>query len=174
MLHVCIKISDAIIITISSIDYIVLCIDDWRCDQLRWSNQGVQKLPRKDPTIKKSYFFISSSSGPSKLFMKHAFELLAPNDVPTVLIHYIGDEKCAVPHAHGNATRDSTRKYIRTCPSVIQSLKYGNTIETAVKSYRNHGNSCEVLPKSHLRSPISATLACKTSTQYKTNNDQAF
>ena len=49
--------SDAIIITISSIDYIVLCIDDWRCDQLRWSNQGVQKLPRKDPTIKKSYFF---------------------------------------------------------------------------------------------------------------------
>ena len=89
--------SDAIIITISSIDYIVLCIDDWQCDQLRWSNQGVQKLPRKDPTIKKSYFFISSSSGTSKLFMKHAFELLAPNDVSTVLIHCIGDEKCAVP-----------------------------------------------------------------------------
>ena len=38
--------------------------------------------------------------------MKHAFELLAPNDVPTVLIHYIGDEKCAVPYAHGNATSD--------------------------------------------------------------------
>ena len=29
--------------------------------------------------------------------MKHAFELLAPNDVPTVLIHCIGDGKCAVP-----------------------------------------------------------------------------
>ena len=47
--------------------------------------------------LKESYFFISSSSGPSKLFMKHAFELLAPNDVPTVLIHCVGDEKCAVP-----------------------------------------------------------------------------
>ena len=51
-------VSDAIIITISSIDYIVLCIDDWQCDQLRWSNQSVQKLPRKDPTIKQSYFFL--------------------------------------------------------------------------------------------------------------------
>ena len=49
--------SDAIIIAIHSIDYIVLCIDDWWCDQFRWSNQGVQKLPTKDPTIKKSYFF---------------------------------------------------------------------------------------------------------------------
>ena len=128
-------------------------MDDWRCDQLRWSNQGVQKLPRRDPTIKKSYFFISSSSGPSKLFMKHAFELLAPNDVPTVLIHYIGDEKCAVPYAHGNATSDSKRKYIRTCPSVIQSLKYSCTMETAVKSYRNHileVSSPQHLPVKHL------------------------
>ena len=41
------------------------------------------------------------------MFMKHAFELLATNDVATVLIHYIGDEKCAVPYAHGNATNDS-------------------------------------------------------------------
>ena len=110
----------------------------WWCDQLRWSNQGVQMLPRKDPTIKKSYFFVSSSSGPSKLFMKHAFELLAPNDVPTVLIHYIGGEKCAILYAHRNATSDSKRKYVRTCPSVIQSLKYSCTMGTAVKSYRNH------------------------------------
>ena len=49
--------SDAIIITISSIDYIVLSMDDWRCDQLRWSNQGVQKLPRRDPTILKILLF---------------------------------------------------------------------------------------------------------------------
>ena len=104
--------------------------------------------------FKKSSFFISSSSGPSKLFMKHAFELLAPNDVPTVLIHYIGDEKCAVPYAHGNATSDSKRKYIRTCPSVIQSLKYSCTMETVVKSYRNHileVSSPQHLPVKHPR-----------------------
>lgn len=71
-------------------------------------------------TIKKSYFFISSSSGPSKLFMKHAFELLALNDVPTVLIHYVRNEKCAVPYAHGNATSDSKRKYIRTCHQLFK------------------------------------------------------
>ena len=70
--------------------------------------------------------------------MKHAFELLAPNDVPTVLIHCIEDEKCAVPYAHGNATSDSKRKYIRTCPSVIKSLKYSCTMETAVKFYQKN------------------------------------
>ena len=67
--------------------------------------------------------------------MKHAFELLAPTDVPTVLIHYIGGEMCAVPYAHGNATSYSKRNYIRTCPSVIQSFKYSCTMEIAEKSY---------------------------------------
>ena len=40
--------SDAIIVVLT------ICIDDWQCDQLRWSNQCVQKLPKKDRTIKKS------------------------------------------------------------------------------------------------------------------------
>ena len=70
--------------------------------------------------------------------MKHAYELLEPYDIPTVLIHYIGDEKCAVPYAHGNAASDCNKNYIRTCPSVIKSVKHSCLIETAVKSYRNH------------------------------------
>ena len=52
--------------------------------------------------------------------MKHAFELLAPNNVLTVLIHYIGNEKCAVPYAHRNATSDSKRMYIRTCHQLFK------------------------------------------------------
>ena len=30
--------------------------DNWRCDQYRWVNQGVRRLPKKDPLIKKTYF----------------------------------------------------------------------------------------------------------------------
>ena len=116
-------------------------MDDWWCDQLRWSNQGVQKLIL--------LLIISSSSGPSKLFMKHAYELLAPNDVPTVLIHCIGDEKCAVPMHMG--MQQVIRKYIRTCPSVIQRLKYSCTMETAVNFYILEVSSLKHLPVKHPR-----------------------
>ena len=66
----------------------------------------MQKLPRKDPIVKKSYFCISNPSGPSNEFTKHAYELVVPNDVHTVLIHYIGNEKCAISYAHGNTTSE--------------------------------------------------------------------
>ena len=39
------------------------------------------------------------------------------------LIHYLGNEKVAVPCAHGNSKADSGRSFIRTCPSVLTKLK---------------------------------------------------
>ena len=33
-------------------------VEDWRCDQYRWINQGVKRLPKKDPVLKKSYIAI--------------------------------------------------------------------------------------------------------------------
>ena len=56
------------------------------------------------------------------------------------------------PYAHGNATGDSKRKYIRTCPSVTQSLKYSCTMETAVKCYILEVSSLKHLPLKHPRS----------------------
>ena len=79
--------------------YIDACIplEDWRCDQYRWSNQGVRRLPRKDPHVKKSYFHVDTPNGPSREFVKHAYQLLPPNSGNVVLLHYMGDEKAAVP-----------------------------------------------------------------------------
>ena len=82
-------------------------VDDWRCDQYRWVNQGVRQLPRKDQQVKKSYFQISTQKGPSSEFVKHAYQLLPPNNPNIVLIHYIGNEKAAVTYAHGNAKRET-------------------------------------------------------------------
>ena len=65
-----------------NVNYELMCIDacipleDWRCDQYHWSNQGVRWLPRKDPRVKKSYFHVDTPNGPSREFVKHAYVCL--------------------------------------------------------------------------------------------------
>ena len=96
--------------------YIDACIplEDWRCDQYRWSKQGVRRLPRKDPHVKKSYFHVDTPNGSSREFVKHAYQLLPPNSGNVVLLHYMGDERAAVPFTHENA-KGLERAHIRTC-----------------------------------------------------------
>ena len=103
-------------------------------------NQGARHLPRKEPRIKKSYFQVSTNKGPSTEFVKHAYELLPPNNTNTVLMHYLGDEKAAKPYAHGNAKdgAEHAQMYVRTCPSVLRSLEKECKISTPAKAYRNH------------------------------------
>ena len=121
---------------------------DWRCDQYRWVNQGVHKLPKTDPQVKKSYFRISLPDGPSNVFIKHAYNLLPPSDNMTTVIHYLGDEKAAVPFPHGNATTNSQRSYVRTCPSVLKTLEEECKVATPIKAYRDE--ITKVPPSTHL------------------------
>ena len=94
--------------------YIDACIplEDWRCDQYHWSKQGVRRLPRKDPHVKKSYFHVDTPNGPSREFVKHAYQLLPPNSGSVVLLD--DDERAAVPFTHENA-KGLERVHIRTC-----------------------------------------------------------
>ena len=112
--------------------------DDWRCDQYRWANQGVRRLPKREPQVKKSYFHIDTPKGPSSNFVKHAYQLVAPSNTSTVLIHYIGDEKEVVDFPHGNASNQSGRPHIRTCPSVLKSLQDAFKHTTTAKAYKSH------------------------------------
>ena len=50
-------------------------VDDWRCDQYRWINQGVTKLPHKEPKLKKFYLDTDTPNGPSKEFQKHGYHM---------------------------------------------------------------------------------------------------
>ena len=115
---------------------IIFVTDDWRCDQNRWVNQGVRRLPRKKPHIKKMYFQLNTQDGVTADFVKHAYELLPPSNSTTVLIHYLGDEKAAVPYEHGNYKRNDGRVHIRTCPSVLKSLENDCKVNPPAKIYK--------------------------------------
>ena len=114
--------------------YAILCTDNWRCDQYRWVNQGVKRLPKKHPKVKKSYFHIDTPKGISNDFSRHAYELDPPNKF--VLIQYLGDEGAAIDFAHRNKKNDS-RVHIRTCPSVLKDLTTECTRSTTSKVHKS-------------------------------------
>ena len=56
---------------LSYIYVLLIYTDDWKCDQYRWVNQGVTKLPRKDPIIRKLYFSLDTPNGPCREFKQY-------------------------------------------------------------------------------------------------------
>ena len=100
----------------------VITIDEWKCDQYRWINQGVTKLPRREPVLRKMYFSLNTPEGPSKLFQRYAYQLM--EDKSMTLIHYLGNEKNAIDFPHGNQKHDvEGKKHVRTCPSYLNKFK---------------------------------------------------
>lgn len=73
--------------------------NNWRCDQYRWFNGGVTKLPRHKPVLKKHYFYVDLEEGHLKEFQRHAYQLIG-NELVT-LVHYVGDETKAIDFNHG-------------------------------------------------------------------------
>ena len=63
---------------------------------------------------RKTYYQIQTPEGPGKDFTKHAYQLLSPTKGNVTLIHYIGNEKVAVPFPHGNEKNNCDRPYTRT------------------------------------------------------------
>ena len=100
--------------------------------------------------MRKSYFQIDTPKGPTDKFIKHAYQLVNATGFTkdAVLIHYLGDERCAVDFAHGNCSGESQRPHSRTCPSVMKSIKEGCKYSTAANVYRKHVT--EVPPEKHL------------------------
>ena len=109
-------------------------IDDWKCDQYRWINNKVAKLPSKNPFLRKTYFVSDSPKGPCLDFRKHAYELLPFNGL--VLFHYLGDEKSYVPFSHRNKKKNKYQAFVRTCPSIVEKLKIDCQTATAKQVYR--------------------------------------
>ena len=57
-------------------DFFFYFSDDWKCDQYRWKNQGVTKLPRRNPVILKTYFVADTTNGINKSFKRNAYQLI--------------------------------------------------------------------------------------------------
>ncbi|KAK3083674.1 hypothetical protein FSP39_001254 [Pinctada imbricata] len=89
---------------------------DWRADGHRWVNQGTVGLPRKNPRLKKKYFYIQTENGASKDFVKFVYHEPNSNNGP-FFIHYIGNEEASKPLTHGNSKNE--RAFIRSKPSSL-------------------------------------------------------
>ena len=61
---------------------------NWRADGHQWINQGTVALPRKNPKIKKKYFYVSTANGASKDFVKFVFHEPGKENGPFI-IQYI-------------------------------------------------------------------------------------
>ena len=124
---------------------ICITLDDWRCDQYRWVNQGVTKLPRKDPKIRKLYFDSDTPNGPSKDFQRHAYQLLS--DKTLTVIHYLGDESASVDFCHRSATKHLDQAFKRTCPSQLKMFEQLCTSDKANIVYKREVASLNCNPE---------------------------
>ena len=109
-------------------------LDDWRCDQYRWRQNGHKAIPSKDPKVKKYYFIAVTPGGNNSGFQKIVFYL--PENQDLFLIQYIGDDSLAVDHPHGNTSAEAAKPYIRTCPSVLKEIKSSDPAECPSKFYK--------------------------------------
>lgn len=85
--------------------------------------------------MKKSYFQVHTSSGPSTAFTRHAYQLVSNSKNVTVLVHYMGNEKIADDFSHGNSKLNDP--FVRTCPSVLRKLDEKCLENTAAKVYKS-------------------------------------
>ena len=79
-----------------------LILEDWRCDQYRWFQNGDKKLSTSQPIIRKKYFIADTSEGRNSGFKCHSYTLLDSSKLLT-LVHYIGDDSIGSQHPHGNS-----------------------------------------------------------------------
>ena len=94
---------------------------DWRADGHRWINQGTTSLPRRNPLVKKNYFYIQTETGgASKTFMRSVFFLPNAKDTGPFAIQYLGDSSASKVFAHRNTKSDKATMFVRSKPSQIK------------------------------------------------------
>ena len=98
----------------------------------RWSNQGTKVLHRTKKLYRKSYFYITTESGPDSKFRKEVYQ---PLERSITIVHYIGNEALSVSHAHGN-TRQQAKLFFRTKPSVFKNIESKVELKAPHKVYK--------------------------------------
>lgn len=115
-------------------------LDDWRCDQYRWSQNGRKRIPKKDPVLIKTYFVNVALEGSNVNFRRHAYTLIddVNGHVHKTLIHYLGDHTSAIDFPHGNAKHEKI--HVRTCPSTLQAIS--NDFDIPSNAYKKEITDC--------------------------------
>ena len=102
-------------------------------------------ITSKKHCVRKSYHSIDTPNGPSKDFGKHAYHLISSKTF--TLIHYLGNEKVAIPFCHRNAKGYPSASFVRTCPSTLKIMKGQCIHNTASVVYKKKISSVDCLPE---------------------------
>ena len=97
-------------------------VDDWKADQYRWRNFSVKLYPAKSSLVNKTVFHVQTKKAVRAEFRRICYQYLT--EPSKVVIQYIGDNTVAEAFPHGNSN-DTGKMYIRSCPSLLASLKVG-------------------------------------------------
>ena len=92
-------------------------LQDWPADDHRWINQGIVGLPRSNPKLKKTYFYIHTENGASKAFTKCVYNEPDNTDRPFLKFSNCGNDDISQPLPHGNSKED--KPFIRSKPSSL-------------------------------------------------------
>ena len=87
--------------------YFVLFVDDWKCDQYRWFQNGSKRIPKSGSVVQKIYYVCVTPNGNNATFKRLAYSLLDDTNNFS-LIHYLGDHNVAVPFPHGNSKQPNS------------------------------------------------------------------
>ena len=144
---------------------------DWRAHRHRWVNQRTTSLPRRNPLVKKNYFYIQTEKGgASKAFLRNVF--LSPNEKETslFLVQYLGDLSASKVFSHKNAKLDKATVFVRCKPSKVKYwqtkventgahivYKNGVTKRTTDEDLIEQEMECGAITKSHEEDQLPAT-----------------
>ena len=103
-------------------------------------------LPRKNPKIKKKYFYIATENGASKEFVKFVFHEPGHDNGPFLIQYnqghsiecpwYNGNDEVLQSLAHGNA-KNTARPFVRTKPSSLDTWLKQTKSEDPNAVYKN-------------------------------------
>ena len=87
----------------------VLLTDDWKSDQIRWINDAVHLLPKKNPVFRKQYFILDTENDLSREFKKHVYQPLDSKQI--TIMHYIRDHSAISKFPHCNTVKNRELQY---------------------------------------------------------------
>ena len=90
-------------------------------------------FPSKKPALKKLYFNLVRTDGPTKQFQRLSFQLLNNKDL--VLVQYVGDYTLVEEFPYQNS-KSNEKSYVRVCPSVISNIKLSDPSEPPSQTYK--------------------------------------
>ena len=117
-------------------------LDDWKCDQYRWLQNGTKKIPSTHPALRKVYYIAVTAEGNTctNKFKRLAYTLIDGDHRHLTL----GDHTVAassLPHSNSKV-HVPTRSFVRTCLSVLCNIARNHDMPSTAYKKEIANSSC--------------------------------